>query len=190
MNNSPGLDQLAPSKGPSERYRATGSFRLAESFRVEFSSSGPVALEPLALHHSWPMFEQARHFELGHILNCAAIDAVQPSSVGALGFQHSGCWECDLSDNSLIWSGGVYDIFGLPRGAVVAREQAVAFYSEESRAKMERLRSYAIRHRRGFTLDVQIRPASGGGGRWVRLIGVPVCNDGQVVCLHGLKLII
>lgn len=157
---------------------------------MEFSSCRPAVREPLALHHSWPMFEQARHFELGHILNCAAIDAVQPSSVGALGFQHSGCWECDLSDNSLIWSGGVYDIFGFPRGSAVTRAQTVLLYSEESRVKMERLRSYAIRHKRGFTLDVQIRPASGGSDRWMRLIGVPVCEDGRVARLHGLKLIV
>ena len=93
---------------------------------------------PLELSNSWPLFEQARHFELGSILNSVAIDAIPPATVGALGLQHAGCWECDLSDSSLIWSGGVYDIFGLPRGAEVSRREAVSLYSEESRATMER----------------------------------------------------
>jgi len=146
-------------------------------------------MEPLALHHSWPIFEQARHFELGSVLSCAVTDIVEPAHVGALGHNHAGLWDCDLSDNSLTWSGGVYDIFGLPRNAKIRREEIVAFYKEESRSAMERLRAHAIRHNRGFTLDVEINPAT-GGDRWMRLIGIPVCEDGRAVRLHGLKLIV
>jgi PAS domain-containing protein len=145
--------------------------------------------EPLALHHSWPIFEQARHFDLGSILSSAVTDIVQPEQVGALGVHHAGLWECDLRDNSLTWSGGVFDIFGLPRGSHVTRHEALAFYSEGSRAALERLRAYAIKHKRGFTLDVEIAPAT-GGRRWMRLIGAPVCEGGRAVRLHGLKLIV
>ena len=80
-------------------------------------------------------------------------------------------------------------IFGLPRGVQVSRDEAVALYCEESRAAMERLRAHAIKHRRGFTLDVEISPAT-GGRRWMRLIGAPVCEGGRAVRLHGLKLIV
>jgi len=146
-------------------------------------------IEPLALHHSWPLYEQARHFQLGSIMNCVIADAIEPVDIGRIGAQHAGLWECDLADNSLIWSGGVYDIFGLPRGAIVSRDEAVALYGEDSRAAMERLRAYAIKHRRGFTLDAEIRPAS-GKGRWMRLIAAPICEGDRVVRLHGLKLII
>jgi PAS domain-containing protein len=144
---------------------------------------------PITLVHSWPLWEQPRHFELGQVLNCAVTDIIAPSAVGDLGLHHAGCWECDLSDQSLIWSGGIYDIFGLPRGVTVRRDEAVAFYGEDSRAKMERLRSYAIRHKRGFTLDVDIRAAV-GETRWVRLIAAPVCDGNRVARLHGLKLIL
>jgi PAS domain-containing protein len=146
-------------------------------------------VEPLALSHSWPLFEQSQHFQLGHVLNCLITDSIEPIHTGSVDIHHAGLWECDLSDNSLIWSGGVYDIFGLPRGATVSRHEAVALYAEHSRAAMERLRAHAIKHRRGFTLDVEIRPAS-GASRWMRLIGAPVCDGGRVVRLHGLKLII
>ena len=145
--------------------------------------------EPLALHHSWPIFEQARHFDLGSVLSSAVTDIVEPAQVGALGLHHAGLWECDLSDNSLIWSGGVYDIFGLPRNAKIRRDEIVALYCEESRAAMERLRAHAIKHRRSFTLDVEINAVT-GGRRWMRLIGAPVCEDGRPVRLHGLKLIV
>lgn len=146
-------------------------------------SSMPPVLE------SWPLSEQSRHFDLGLVLNSAVTDIIGPPEVGALGIHHSGCWECNLADNSLTWSGGIYDIFGLPRGSSVSRNEAVSFYSEESRASLEKLRSYAIREGRGFTLDVQIRPAV-GGTRWVRIIAAPICQDGKTVRLHGLKLII
>jgi hypothetical protein len=139
----------------------------------------------------WPLTEQGTHFELGCVLNSAAIDLVHPDSVGSLSVQHAGLWECDLADNRLIWSGGVFDIFALPRGVVVSREEALGFYAEGSRAAMERLRTHAIRTRCGFTIDVEIVPAS-GERRGMRLIGAPVCDpeSGAVMRLHGLKLII
>jgi PAS domain-containing protein len=141
------------------------------------------------MRHSWPLHERARHFELGYILNSSVTDILAPAEVGALGFHHAGVWECDLADNALLWSGGVYDIFGLPRFTEVSRDDAVGFYAENSRAAMERLRAYAIRHRCGFTLDVEIRAAT-GEERWMRLITAPVLDGEQAVHLHGLKLIV
>lgn len=147
------------------------------------------SLHSAVLDHSWPLWEQPRHFELGHVLNSVITDAIEPLKIGALGLHHAGCWECDLSDNSLVWSGGVYDIFGLPRAAEIKRDDVAGLYCEESRVKMERLRAYAIKHKRGFTLDVQIR-ATTGQTRWMRLIAAPVCRWDRAVRLHGLKLII
>ena len=144
-------------------------------------------LDALPLAHSWALREQPKKFEFGALLNCAAIDAVLPIRPGAIGPHHAGCWECDLADNSLIWSGGVYDLFGLPRGLPATRDAAVRMYVEHSRAKMEALRSHAIKHKRGFTLDIEIRPAT-GEERWIRLITAPVLENGKVTKLHGLKL--
>ena len=141
------------------------------------------------LSQSWPLFEQSRKFDLGLVLNCAAIDAVAPAQVGELGIHHAACWECDLSENSLTWSGGVYDIFGLTRGTLITRDEAISFYSEQSRAAMEHLRAYSIREKCGFTLDAEICPVT-GGRRWMRLIAAPNLREGIAVRLHGLKLII
>lgn len=146
--------------------------------------------EPFPLHHSWPLWEQPRHFDLGIILNCAVADAIEPKNIGALGLQHAGLFECNLANNSLIWSGGVYDIFGMPRGSIVSRTEALSLYSEDSRAKLERLRAHAIRHKRGFTIDIDIRAAAVGELRTVRLIAAPLCEGDKVTCLHGVKVII
>jgi hypothetical protein len=83
-------------------------------------------------------------------------------------------WECNLRDDSLVWSGGVCDLFGLERGRSISRNDALSFYSEDSRAKLERLRGYAIRKALGFTLDVEIRDAAVGQRRRMRIIAAPV----------------
>jgi hypothetical protein len=149
--------------------------------------------EPLALHHSWPLFERRRHFDPGCVFSCPPTDSTLFSASQddkqELARRGVGLWECDLSDNSLAWSDEVYDIFGLPRGANLRRDEAVALYAENSRAAMERLRAYAIKHRRGFTLDAEIRPSL-TGSRWMRLIAAPVCDGDRVVRLHGLKQIV
>lgn len=140
--------------------------------------------------HNWPACDQGTHFDLGHILNSAVTDLLDPPEVGVLSAHHAALWECDLRDNSLIWSGGVYDIFGLERGVAVSRDQVLAHYTEESRAKLERLRNHAVKYGLGFTLDAEIRAAAVGRSRGVRIIGAPVCRNGVALRLHGLKLIL
>lgn len=137
---------------------------------------------------SWPLSEQTARFALGDVLNCAVTDALEPGEIGAVGLHHAGLWECDLADDSLIWSGGIYDLFGLQRGGPITRIKALAHYSADSLVKLERLRSHAIRNRRGFTLDVEIYAASVGKSRRIRIIAAPVYEDGVPVRLHGLKI--
>ena len=113
-------------------------------------------VNPDVLGESWPLWEQSRHFELGHVLNSAITEALDPRVLGMIGPYHAGLWECDLADQSLIWSGGVYDLFGLERLAPVQREQVLAHYSQDSMIKLERLRAHSIANGVGFTLDAEI----------------------------------
>lgn len=149
---------------------------------------------PLPVHHSWPLYERERYFELGQLHGPDTLDAVADTTdladMDRSVHARPGWWECDLTDNNrLSWSNEVYDIFALPRGAAVTREETAALYGETSRAAMEKLRAYAIKHRRGFTLDVEIRPVT-APTRWMRLIASPVCAGGRIVKLQGLKLIV
>lgn len=147
----------------------------------------PELSEPSPLTHSWPLFERDSRFDLGCDLRWTAEAAVnQALDERLFADQDLGAWECDLTDDRLTWSPGVYDLFGLPRGASVSRDEALSLYAERSRAALERLRAYAIRHRRGFTLDVELRPAD-GGRRWMRIVAAPLCAAYQAVRLHGFK---
>ena len=148
-------------------------------------------IHPLPVHHSWPLYERERHFELGQVHGYETLDSF-PGAIDAAGRVRPriGRWECDLgNDNRLSWSSEVYDIFGIPRGATLVRDEAAALYCEGSRGAMETLRAYAIKHGRGFTLDVEIQPAQ-DSRRWMRLIAAPLCVDGRAVKLQGLKSVV
>ena len=139
------------------------------------------------LTHSWPLFEQHQRFDLGCLLDGQCDVLVAPERHPGLLEAHGiGLWECNLEDNALSWTAGVFDLFGLPRGVAIERDEITALYAESSRAAMERLRAHAIKHRRGFTLDAEILPVN-GPPRWMRLIAAPICVGRQVVRLHGIK---
>jgi PAS domain-containing protein len=148
------------------------------------------ATEPLALHHSWPLTERDQRFDLGLAVQdnvferaCSPIDTIDRQSVLLHGAGH---WACDLKDNALSWTPQIYTLFGLPSDAPAIRQETVRLYDEGSRAAMERLRAYAIRHKRGFLLDAKIHAAD-GYIRWMRLIAAPICERHRVIRLQGLK---
>lgn len=146
--------------------------------------------EPLPLYHSWPLYERGLRFDLGHVHDAGTperdVRLARRVTASCLADSGIGQWSCDLSDNSLTWSPEVYDIFGLPRHGPLARAASVSLYAESSRSAMERLRAYAIKHRRGFTLDAEIHAAD-GQHRWMRLTAAPVFDGDRVRFLRGLK---
>ncbi|WBH16845.1 hypothetical protein [Sphingomonas radiodurans] len=130
--------------------------------------------QPLALHHSWAACDAQAHFS--HGLVGATIGYFGPAE----------CWSCDVATNALSWSDGIFDLFGLPRVPALSRHETVRRYEEGSRVVMERLRAHAIRHHRGFTVDVEIRP-SACESRWIRLVAMPQVQDGRTIALAGTK---
>lgn len=136
--------------------------------------------EPLPLNHSWPLYDLRQH------LAPVAIDDRVALDDQALAERGLGLWHCDLADDRLTWTDGVHDLFGIERGVPVSRPLALSLYTPDGREAMERLRAYAIRHCRGFTVDVDIRPV-GGGECTMRLITAPILEGSRVVALFGVK---
>lgn len=111
---------------------------------------------------------------------------IDPTLDRAMAMSGVGAWACNLSNNELTWTSGVYDIFGLPAGKTPDRTQTVGMYTEDSRETMERLRKQAIASGGIFTLDAQVvRP--NGDLRWVRISGEMIRTPGKMPILHGLK---
>jgi diguanylate cyclase (GGDEF)-like protein len=97
-----------------------------------------------------------------------------------------GMWVCDLSTETLDWTSGAYDLFGLPRGRPLRRQQAVELYDPQSLATLNRVRADAIRNQSGFVLDAQIiTPA--GKRRWIRIHAQVQSERNKPVRLLGMK---
>lgn len=140
--------------------------------------------EPLALNHSWPLFERGLRFDLG-CLHAPDFDYAEADDEW-LAARGIGRWHCDLSTMRLTWSTGVYHLFDWQWDQTLERSAILPIYQSQSLSAVERLRSYAIRHRRGFTIDADLRLSD--TRRWVRVIGAPVCEDKRVVALQGWKI--
>jgi diguanylate cyclase (GGDEF)-like protein/PAS domain S-box-containing protein len=97
-----------------------------------------------------------------------------------------GAWSCNLADDKLSWTSGVYDIFGLPAASTLDRRQTIEMYTDHSREELSRLRAQAIATGGVFTLDAQIvRPD--GEMRWMRINAEVIRRPGGPPILHGAK---
>jgi len=96
-------------------------------------------------------------------------------------------WSCNLADNALTWSRGIFDLFGIAPGIRVDRRDAVSMYTAESRALLERFRADAIATCGSFTMEAEICRAD-GTKRWIMLTADVECRCGRPVQLYGSKL--
>ena len=106
--------------------------------------------------------------------------------VRALTLARMGVWECTLPENRLEWSDGVYDIFGLPRGARLERNDIAGHYKPASLIELERLRSAAIAEGTGFSFDAEIVTRM-GDHRWIRITATAETEAGSVRRIFGTK---
>ena len=126
--------------------------------------------------------EPAGRFALGHVFSGGKAFVELTGANRGIGH-----WRCDITDdNRLTWSMKVYELFGIPAGTQVKREEAVSHYSEQSKSVLERLRAFAINRKCGFILDALIS-TDGSSNQWIRLMAFPIVNAGRVVGLQGLK---
>ncbi|MDB5615234.1 MAG: hypothetical protein JWQ22_2887 [Devosia sp.] len=97
-----------------------------------------------------------------------------------------GIWQCNLSDNSLMWTNGVYDMFEIPRNSPVTRELTLTLYTDKSRLEMDAARSEAIANCSDFSVDCEIITTT-GKLRWMRLTGAVESRDGVAYRIFGMK---
>jgi diguanylate cyclase (GGDEF)-like protein len=97
-----------------------------------------------------------------------------------------GVWECSLHDERLTWTDMVYELFDLPPGYPLRRNEIIRFYTEKSLAELTRLRGLAIQKHDGFSLDAEIVTAQ-GNRRWIRITATVECEDDVPVRIFGMK---
>ncbi len=97
-----------------------------------------------------------------------------------------GTWQCELPSEQLTWSSGTYHLFGLPQNCGLVRGDILRSYSEDSLARLQRIRGEAIRNGDGFGLDAEIESPE-FGRRWIRISATVERRDGEPVRLFGIK---
>lgn len=96
-----------------------------------------------------------------------------------------GAWILDVKTGQTIWSDVIFDIHELPRGQVPHLEEALQFYTPDSRAVIQQAVETCIHQGIPFDEEVQIQTTT-GRIRWVRAIGHAVKNhEGTITRLQG-----
>lgn len=104
----------------------------------------------------------------------------------AAALAQAGAFECDLDDQNLRWTDGVFALFGMARDVLLDRRDIVTLYDEESRDQLDRLRNHAIATRGSFQMEARIvRPD--GEARWLRIHAAVRCEAGRATQLYGMK---
>ena len=96
-----------------------------------------------------------------------------------------GGWEADVDTGEQRWTRGTYRIHDLdPREFDPSVEAGIAFYHPEDRAAIETAVENCRTHGEAYERDLRLITAD-GEQKWVRTIGAPVYEDGEIVKIRG-----
>jgi PAS domain S-box-containing protein/diguanylate cyclase (GGDEF)-like protein len=90
-----------------------------------------------------------------------------------------GGWQYDVKNESLFWSQGVYEIYGLSTEDQIDVERAISFYKQSDRELISSLFEEAITHKKSYIGEFGFRDAK-GIHKWIRTTGNVIC-DGEIV---------
>jgi PAS domain S-box-containing protein len=98
----------------------------------------------------------------------------------------AGAWELDVQTHALSWTERVYRIHEVPLDTPITVHQALSFYPEEARARLQEVLDRCIRTGETYDLELPITTAQ-GQPRWVRTVGgvIDRAEDGTVTRVGG-----
>ncbi len=96
-----------------------------------------------------------------------------------------GSWEVDLATMIAFWSDEVYRIHEMEKGTPIKVEEGINFYREDFRPVIQNAINNAIENRSSWDEECILLTKT-GKEIWVRAIGHPVFEDGQLTGLRGL----
>ncbi|MEP0007127.1 MAG: PAS domain-containing protein [Balneola sp.] len=96
-----------------------------------------------------------------------------------------GSWEVDLGTMTAFWSDEVYRIHEVEPGTPIKVEEGINFYREDFRPVIQNAINNAIENKSSWDEEC-ILITKTGREIWVRAIGHPVFEDGQLTGLRGL----
>ncbi|PXW18022.1 PAS domain S-box-containing protein [Chryseobacterium sp. CBTAP 102] len=96
-----------------------------------------------------------------------------------------GGWEVNLKNNTVTWSQSTREIHKIDKNFKPDFENALGFYSEKSRERLEFLLERAIKE--GVPYDEELQLVQNGGVMiWVRVKGIPEFENGVCTRVYGI----
>jgi len=97
-----------------------------------------------------------------------------------------GAWELDVTDDSadVRWTDEVYSIFELASDQELDLDRVFDYIAPEDRSRLRTVIDRALEDGEAYDIENQIITAD-GNRRWIRSIGAPVRDDGEIVALRG-----
>lgn len=96
-----------------------------------------------------------------------------------------GGWEVNLKNNTVLWSQSTREIHKIDKNFQPDFENALGFYSEKSRKKLELLFEKAIKE--GIPYDEELQLVQNDGVMiWVRVKGIPEFEEGTCTRVYGI----
>ncbi|WP_126650711.1 response regulator [Chryseobacterium aureum] len=96
-----------------------------------------------------------------------------------------GGWEVNLKNNTVIWSQSTREIHKIDKAFRPDFENALGFYSEDSREKLKYLFERAVKD--GIPYDEELQLVRNDGVMiWVRVKGIPEFEDGVCIRVFGI----
>lgn len=96
-----------------------------------------------------------------------------------------GGWQYDVVNESLTWSQGVYEIYGLSANDKISVEYAISFYKQSDQEKISLLFQEAILNKKSYTGEFGFCDAH-GNHKWIRTTGNVICDGELVTHVYGV----
>jgi len=101
---------------------------------------------------------------------------------------NTGGWEYDLQSDEIYWTRQMHTIYEV-EGDLPAMdlESNLAFFSDPDRKKAKAAIRKCIEEKQPYVLELEILPDS-KKKKWVRIFGVPVIKNGEVIMVRGAMM--
>ncbi len=96
-----------------------------------------------------------------------------------------GGWEFDVKSGQATWTDEVVRIHDMDPAEATSTNKILSFYNKASRQLIKKATNDATRHGMSYDLELEMVTRN-GNHKWVRAMGFPVTEDGQVTRLRGI----
>jgi PAS domain S-box-containing protein len=95
-----------------------------------------------------------------------------------------GAWEYGIEDGTHLWTEEVHRIYGLPQDETPSAERSIQYYHPEDRPAIEEAFGAATEDGEPYDIEARLIDAD-GNQRWVRTMGEPRYEDGELTHVRG-----